>query len=121
MASIKAGKFGGKINAFGTWVRSAKPEKGSAQPSQKKQAQSAWVATQCLMVPASDILGWPVAVEPGSKEYSEGCRVPFDAFNYFRVMCAFDLSLPQYTTADRGKARFEQVMWRMHEEQQRSQ
>ena len=87
-------------------------------PTAKKAATSAWSATQCVMVHLSDILVWPIEMEPGSKEWAEGLRIPYAALNYLRDVSGIDLSLPAFTFADRGKIFYEQVMWRLHQQQQ---
>ena len=115
---LKPNKFGDRINLFGTWVKTSKPVIENSGPPIKKQATSAWSATQCLMVDFSDILVWPVDIEPGTKRYTDGARIPFSALEYLRKACGIDLALPIWTFADRGKAFYEHIMWQRHSDEQ---
>ena len=115
---LKPEKFGDRLNMFGTWVQSAKPVSWTAPPAHKKPALSSWTATQCVMLNISDVLVWPVTMESGASEYTAGVRIPFSAIDHLWAAHQVSLGKPEFTFSDRGKAFFEESMWRWHSDRQ---
>jgi hypothetical protein len=115
---MKPEKFGSRVNVFGTWLQSGAPISSGAAPRCKKPSGSTWSTTQCVIVNLADVLVWPIIMEAGTSEYADGVRIPFGALNYLWQAHRINLALPTFTFSDRGKAFFEQAIWRFHAEAQ---
>ncbi len=99
--------FGECLNLFGTWIPSALPVAvGTAIGSKERTLLiKRNIAHEQIMVDVSDVLVWPVVLEPGAVDAKavENGTIPFAALRHARERCpGLDLSSAQVCFSRRG-------------------
>ena len=90
---------GQQLNLFGTWVASASPIRVVSGKANKKARTS---GDGRRIVRLTDLLAWPIELEPGNADFAEGGRVPFEALHFLRYHHGIDVSSKEYSWSKRG-------------------
>lgn len=112
---LKPGKFGSKLNAFGTWVPAAAPVSLQSGQSKRQRTTTTRVLQQSTVpnqevVSLSSVLVWPILLDRGALNKSEdGGRIPFAVFHYLRAQCGIDMSQKKFVFSERAQSFVDEV------------